>query len=316
MMDDDLKLPRPPSRPLLPPVSTYLSAVFALGRASIAPGFPALAFFYFYRLGMGLYLALSVDRVVSIDDIGARGALMAPTVLQIPAYIPVLVLIYMPFLLLQDGILRGTPSAIGRSMRAVLERVLPLIASGLAQIAIVFGPPILLLAGAALLARSVPTRPEELTRAIVLVSLVPCIVYIFVMLFFLWFALPALVLDKRGPLRSIRLSFGLVATHFGGLLGRILVTFFLVVVAAVVLAFPAEILQVAAATAEVEHPVLKIAVVVWTAAVAALLFPFMMASVVILYRALVPAAGESAVREGATGPIVEAHRVSSPFQFE
>jgi hypothetical protein len=86
MMDDDLKMPRPPSRPLLPPVSTYLRAVFALGRASIAPGFPALAFFYFYRLGMGLYLALSVDRVVSIDDMSA-GGLMAPTVLQIPAYI-------------------------------------------------------------------------------------------------------------------------------------------------------------------------------------------------------------------------------------
>jgi hypothetical protein len=316
MMDDDLKMPRPPSRPLLPPVSTYLRAVFALGRASIAPGFPALAFFYFYRLGMGLYLALSVDRVVSIDDMSASGALMAPTVLQIPAYIPVFVLIYMPFLLLQDGILRGAPSSLGRSMRAVLERVLPLIASGIAQILIVFGPPLLLLAGAALLARSVPTRPEELTRAIVLVSLVPCVIYVFVMLFFLWFALPALVLDRRGPLRSIRLSLGLVATHFGGLLGRILVTFFLVILAAVVLAFPAEMLQVVAAAAEAEHPVLKIAVVVWTAAVAALLFPFMMASVVVLYRALVPAAGESVVREGVAEAIVEPQRVSSPFQFE
>jgi hypothetical protein len=315
MMDDDLKLPRAPGRPPLPPVSTYLRAVFALGRASIAPGFPALAFFYFYRLGMGLYLALSVDRVVSIDDLSQRGVLMAP-MLQIPAYIPVFVLIYMPFLLLQDGILRGAAFSLGRSMRTVLERLLPLIASGIAQVVIVFGPPILLLAGAALLARSVPTRPEELTRAIVLVSLVPCVVYIFAMLFFLWFALPALVLDRRGPLQSIRLSFGLVATHFGGLVGRILVTFILVILAAVVLAFPAEILQVAAATIEVEHPVLKIATVVWTAAVAALLFPFMMASVVILYRALVPAAGESIGREGAAEAIVEPHRVSSPFQFE
>lgn len=316
MMDDDLTIPRPPRRPSLPPVSTYLSAVFALGRASIAPGFPALAFFYFYRLGMGLYLALSMDRVVSLDDMGASGALMAPKMLQIPAYIPVFVLIYMPFLLLQDGILRGTPSAIGRSMRAVLERVLPLIASGLAQVVIVLGPPILLVAGAVLLARSVPTRPEELTRAIVMVALVPCVIYIFVMLFFLWFALPALVLDRRGPLRSIRLSIGLVATHFGGLLGRILVTFLLLILAAVVLAFPAEILQVAAAAAEAEHPVLKIAVVVWTAAVAALLFPFMMASVVVLYRALVPAARESVVREGVAEATVDPHRVSSPFQFE
>ena len=315
MANDDLKMPRPPSRPPLPPVSTYLRAVFALGQASIAPGFPALAFFYFYRLGMGLYLALSVDRVVSIDDLSQRGALMGP-MLSIPAYIPVFVLIYMPFLLLQDGILRGAPFSLGRSMRAVLERVLPLIASGIAQVIIVFGPPVLLLAGAALLARSVPTRPEELTRAIVLVSLVPCVIYIFAMLFFLWFAMPAIVLDRRGPLRSIRLSFGLVATHFGGLLGRILVTFILVILAAVVLAFPAEILQVVAAAAEVEHPVLKVATVVWTAAVAALLFPFMMASVVVLYRALMPAAGASIVREGVGEAIVEPHPVSSPVQFE
>ena len=315
MPDDDLKMPRPTRRPVLPPVSTYLRAVYALGRASIAPGFPALAFFYFYRLGMGLYLALSVDRVVSIDDLSQQGVLTAQMV-QIPAYIPVFVLIYMPFLLLQDGILRGTPFSLGRSMRAVLERVLPLIASGIAQVVIVFGPPLLLLAGAVLLARSVPTRPEELTRAIVMVSLVPCVIYIFVMLFFLWFALPALVLDRRGPLRSIRLSLGLVATHFGGLLGRILVTFLLLILAAVVLAFPAEILQVAAEAAEAEHPVLKIAVVVWAAAVAALLFPFMMASVVVLYRALVPAARESVVREGVAEAIVDPHRVSSPFQFE
>jgi hypothetical protein len=42
----------------------------------------------------------------------------------------------------------------------------------------------------------------------------------------------------------------------------------------------------------------------------------MMASVVVLYRALVPAAGESTVREGVAEAIVEPHRVSSPFQFE
>jgi len=41
-----------------------------------------------------------------------------------------------------------------------------------------------------------------------------------------------------------------------------------------------------------------------------------MASLVVLYRALVPAAAGSAVPAGATEAVVEPHRVSSPYQFE
>src|SRR5881396_820302 len=48
-------------RPSLPPIDTYLRAVIALGFASLRLAIPALGFLYFYRLGMGLYLALSTD---------------------------------------------------------------------------------------------------------------------------------------------------------------------------------------------------------------------------------------------------------------
>ena len=312
---DDAILPRPARRPALPPVSIYLRSVLALGKASIAPGFPALIFFYFYRLGMGLYLALSVDRVQPLDEM-SRQALTNAALVQIPAYIPVLVLIYMPFLLLQDGIMRGAATTLGSSLRAVLERVLSFLVCAVAQLVIVAGPPFLLVAGAALLVRTIPARPEELTRAIALLAMVPCVIYALLMFFMLWFAFPALVLDRRGPFQSIRLSFGLVASHFGGILGRLILTFFFIGIAFVVLSFPAEILQVATAAAGSDHPLLKVASVVWTSAVSAFLFPFMMASFVVLYRALVPAAAGSAVPAGAAETLVEPHRVSSPYQFE
>lgn len=314
-MDDQVTLPRPASRPLLPPISTYLRAVLALGKASIQPGFPALVFLYFYRLGMGLYIALSMDPVQSIDEASSQ-ALTSAALVQIPALIPLFVLIYMPFLLLQDGILRGVATTLGNSVRSVLERMLAFLVCAVAQLVIVAGPPFLLFAGAAVLVHTIPTRPEELTKAIALLAMVPCLVYAFLMLFLLGFAFPALVLDRRGPFQSIRLSFGLVASHFGGILGRLIVVLLFVLLAALVLSFPAEILQVAAAVAGGDHPLLKVATVVWMSAVFAFLFPFVMASFLVLYRALVPAAAGSAVPAGAAQAVPEAHRVSSPFQFE
>jgi hypothetical protein len=314
-MDVQVTPPRPASRPSLPAVSTYLRSVLALGKASIAPGFPALVFFYFYRLGMGLYMALSMDRTQPLDEVSRR-ALASTALVQIPAYFPMLVLIYMPFLLLQDGILRGIRTTLGSSVRAVLERVFAFLVCAVAQLVIVAGPPFLLLAGAAVLVRTIPTRPEELTNAVVLLAMVPCAIYALLMMFLLWFAFPALVLDRRGPFQSIRVSFGLVASHFGGILGRMIVALFFIVLAGVVLSFPAEILQVATAAAGGDHPLLNVAAVVWTSAVSALLFPFVMASVVVLYRALVPAAAGSAVPAGVLDAAPEPHRVSSPFQFE
>ena len=313
-MDDHVTMSRPASGSSLPPVSTYLRSVLALGKASIAPGFAALVFLYFYRLGMGIYLALSMDRVQSLDEASQR-ALASAALVQIPAYIPVLVLIYMPFLLLQDGILRGVATTLGRSVLAVLERMFAFLVCAFAQFLIVVGPPFLLFAGAGLLVRSIPTGSVTWSHAVVLLVF-PCLIYVLPMLLLLWFAFPALVLDRRGPFQSIRVSFGLVASHFGGILVRLIVVLFFIVLAAVVLSFPAEILQVAAAAAGGDHPLLKVAAVVWSSAVSAFLFPFVMASLVVLYRALVPAAAGSAVPAKAADAAPEAHRVSSPFQFE
>jgi hypothetical protein len=313
-MLDDPRMPRPTLRPSLPPVATYLRATLALGRAAIGPALPALALLYFYRLGMGLYLAMSMDPVTTFEDLD-RGALATATLMRAAGYLPLVVLIYAPFLLLLDGILRGVPRSFGECVRTVLERMVPFLLSAIAQILIVFGPPVLLLGGAALLVRTFPGRPEELARAIAIVTLIPCFFYIVLMLFLLWFAFPVLVLDRRGPLQSIRISFGLVAAHFGGILGRLLVTFFLLVIAAVVLSLPAEFLQVGAAAAGADHPAIKIAMVVWTSAVSALLFPFLLASLMVMYRSIAPAPAGSGVAAGAEA-LPEPHRATSPFQFE
>ena len=78
MLDDDLRTARPASRPGLPPLSTFLRATMALGRASIGPALPALAFLYFYRLGMGLYLTLSMDPVTTLIAEDAERPMSAP----------------------------------------------------------------------------------------------------------------------------------------------------------------------------------------------------------------------------------------------
>ena len=312
---DDLTPVRPGARPGLPPVSTFLRATMALGRASIAPAFPALVLFYFYRLGMGLYLNLSMDPVRTIEGMD-RSTLAAAILMRAAGYLPLLVLIYAPFLLLQDGILRGATRTFGESVRLVLERMLPFLVSAVAQILIVFGPPVLMFGGAYILVRTIPGRPEELVRGVAAVTLIPSFFYILLMLFLLLFAFPVLVLDGRGPIRSIRASMGLVAGHFGGILGRLIVLFLVVLVAAIVLSLPAEFLQVGAAAAHADNPVLKIAVVVWTSAVSALVFPFLLASVVVMYRGLVPAARGAAAPSGASEAAPDAYRATSPFQFE
>jgi hypothetical protein len=298
-------------RPSLPPIDTYLRAVLALGFASLRRALPAIGFLYFYRLGMGLYLALSSDSSSPLGLYDER-TLVVTVAMQIVAYLPMLVLVYTPFLPLQDFILRGEPRSFGVSVRIVLERLVPFVISVITQGVILFGPPALFFTGAALMLGALPSKPEELVRVLVLASLLPSGLYIIVIALFLIFAIPSVVLDGRGPFAAIRQSFVIVGRHFGGVLGRLVVFFLLLVIVAVAGSLPEAILQAATAAASVDHPAFKIAGAIWGAAVSAALFPFTVAALMVLYRAAVPAAASAAGIAGEP----EARPAASPYRFE
>ena len=304
--------PAAAGRPSLPPIDTYLRAVIALGFASLRLAIPALGFLYFYRLAMDLYLALSSDSSSPMGIYDER-TLVVTAAMTIVAYLPMLVLVYTPFLPLQDFILRGERQSFGAAVRLVLERLVPFVISVIAQAILILGPPALFFTGAALLLGALPSKPEELVRLLVLASLLPSILYVIVIGFFLIFAIPSVVLDGRGPLAAIRQSFAIVGRHFGGVVGRLLVFFLLLLIAAVAGSLPEAILNAATAAANVDHPAFKIAGAIWGAAVSAFLFPFTVAALMVLYRAAVPA--RAGAVPGATGG-PEERLAASPYRFE
>ncbi len=300
-------------RTSLPPIDTYLRAVIALGFASLRRAIPALGFFYFYRLGMGLYLALSTDSSSPLGIYDER-TIVLTMAMQIVAYLPMLVLITTPFLPLQDSILRGEPRSFGTCVRQVLERLVPFVTSAITQAILLIGPPALFFTGAALLLGALPSKPEELVRLLVLASLAPSFLYVVVVGLFLLFAIPLIVLDGRGPLAAIRQSFGIVGRHFGGVLARLFIAFLLLVIASVAGSLPGTILEAATAAAGVDHPAFKIAGAIWGAAVSAFLFPFTVAALMVLYRAAVPARAGAAGLDASGEP--EARPAASPYRFE
>jgi hypothetical protein len=304
-------------RPSLPPIDTYLRAVMALGFASLRLSLPALGFLYFYRLGMDLYLALSSDSSSPLGITDER-TLIITVAMQTVAYLPMLVLVYTPFLPMQDFILRGERQTFGAAVRLVLERLVPFVISLIAQVVLILGPPSLFFTGAVLLLGALPSKPEELIRVLVILSLIPSVLYVVVIALFLIFAIPSVVLDGRGPLASIRQSFAIVGRHFGGILGRLFVFFVLLVIAAIAASMPEAIMKAATAAASVDHPAFKIAGAIWKAAVSAFLFPFTVAALMVLYRSAVPARAGTAGSD-ATGdfpPDGEVRPAASPYRFE
>jgi len=96
-------------RPALPRYSDYLRSVIALGRRAIRPALPAIGFLYFYRLGMGIFLEFSSR---SAWPPGETDRMVFAVLLTLGGLLPLLALIYTPFLPLQDALFtisrRGT----------------------------------------------------------------------------------------------------------------------------------------------------------------------------------------------------------------
>ena len=308
--------PASATRRALPPVGVYLRAILALGLGSLRRGFPAVVFLYFYRLGMSLYLAFSADASSPLGTVDQE-TLILSAAMQGVAYIPLLALVYTPFLSLQDSILAGGRRSLFESMRIVLERLVPFVVSIVLQCLLMFGPPTLLFAGALMVLQGVPPGGEDIVRMVAVLAIVPCILWVLLMATFVMFAIPFLILDSRGPVVSIRLSFDLVARHFWGLSGRLTAFFLAAMLLVAVASLPEVILHVASTATGYDAPLFKIARVIWSSAVSALLFPFSVASFTILYRAMVPGpAGAGGPATAAAPPSEADSPPANPFRFE
>lgn len=318
-----------PARPaLLPPVGTFLRDTLSLGTRSIAPALPVLVGLYFYRFGMGLYMVTTGDSTspMGYPDYQLRAVTW---VVAAASYLPLLVLVYTPFLPFQDAILRGQRRSFVDSVKLVLELLWPYGISSFYQILFIALPATLIIVGAAAVTMAMGAIPIEMRSILVLLALVPAGIWIAFAMFLLAFATPLLVLDGRGPMESIRESFALVRRHFGGLLWRFVVAVALLTLVMVVASFPSAMLSVVSSVAKQKLVGVAVARVFWDSAVGTLAFPFTVAAMIVLYRALVPptdhagATAPTTPRGGDAGPNAgavptkgETVTTTSPYSFE
>ncbi|HYJ34195.1 MAG TPA: hypothetical protein VE326_13370 [Candidatus Binatia bacterium] len=309
----------PASAPSLPPMGAYLRSLFALGRRSIPPALPALVFLWFYHFGTALYLELAGG---GTSPLGYRDndALMIHALMKVSAYLPLLALVYTPFLPLQDALLHGERRSFVSAIRHVLERMVPFVLSVILQILVVAGP-IVLIAGILVAAIApFPDLPKEIVAVIAVAAVIPLLIWLMLSGFFLIFAIPGVVLSGLGATRSVSASARLVGSHFGGLLVRLIVFFVILFLIVLVATIPAMLLGTIAAWATHADRVFRILSILWTSLVSALTFPFWVAAVLVLYRALVPAGAvegvPEAVIDAAPGPLRPQGEHPTPFSFE
>jgi hypothetical protein len=182
----------------------------------------------------------------------------------------ILAFIYIPFLPLQESILRGRPTNFLEAIRRVLRVPVKLALSVIAQVLIILGPIApMTMVGAHLL--SDPFGPLLWTG----------MAWLAIAGFFMVFAIPAVVLDGEGPLGSLRTSVLLVWRNRGIALGRFFVL--------ACLAFVATMVPIQSMNRGPDAPVpVKLAAATFASAFDTFLNPFWVASVVVLYRSLRP----------------------------
>ena len=286
----------------LPPVGDYLRRLFDLGKQSIPVAIPALLFLWFYHFGTQLYLEFAGNDTSPLGYPNTEARLYHTSV-QLCAYLPLLVLVYTPFLPLQDALMRGQPPSYLASIRHVLERLVPFVMSAILQFLIVMLPIGVVLGIVILAVAPLPVLPPEAAALIAVVVTVPAVIWILMAAMFLAFAVPAVVLDGHGPVRAIGISVRMVAGHFWGVFGRFFVFLCLLFVILVVASIPSMIASAAGAVLGRAGSVFRIVSVLWISLVTALTFPFWVAALMVQYRALTPAGGEETVADAAyAGP--------------
>ncbi len=301
--------------PRLPPFRVYLRDVFDLGRRSFRPALPALALLYFYGIGTGIFFAMNPESGIAQAK---SAAAYLPALAALVAFLPMLMLIYTPFLPLQDALLRDEELSFRAAVRRVLELAWHFLVSGAVQTLILLAPVVAIAVVAALAGAFAGTAARALPGAAAgaaILAVVLSLGWFAVAAAFMVFATPAVVLDGRGPIRSIGLSVRLVGGHFWGILGRLLGYFVAMVLAAMIANAPVAFMTAAARAAGGDGSTpLLILESIWSSAVSALLFPFAVAALLLLYRALY-AAPAPAAAEPAPGP-VGLKPAANPLLFE
>ncbi len=297
-------------RGALPGVVTYLRAIWDLGRRTLRPALPALAFMYFYRVGMGVYTALSADSYVAGSN---PTAAILPRLVTAAAIVPLVLFLYAPMLPLQDSLLRGQAISFTAAFRRTFEVSWNLTLSGILQGLFLFAPFVLLMVGLGLAWGLSETSPLRLAALAVGVGL--CMIWFVIGALLMFFATPAVVLDGESPVRSVQTSLGLALPRFPGLLGRLIAFGVLELLAFFVLVMPATMLTGVEHAAGITSVPIRIAVAIWSSAVETITFPFSVAAMMVLYRALVPVAEP---RGGAPVLLDEEYRpatvTSAPFE--
>jgi len=191
-----------------------LSAAISLGRRSLRPASAILlsvALVCFVRAGLAEEFFRS-----PIPLTQNPGPLPALTSMLLTAVVlSVLSVGFLLLLPLQDGLEQGQPANERAAARVVFRRATPLAISGLIQAAIVFGPPAVLFVSLttrevrAVLAAGGTLDAETLLTvqaAVLHGSLAACCSWLAITNALFLFATPLLLLESRGPLRSIGLS--------------------------------------------------------------------------------------------------------------
>jgi len=202
--------------PLRPATETFRAAV-ALGHRTLQPASGILvsaALVNFVWTG----LAVEFFRGGTFSPAGDSILQLTSMFLTVVA-LAVLSVGFLLLLPLQDSLERGRMTSERAAARVVLRRTDALAISGLVQGAIVFGPPTVLFVSLALQEMSAvtaeggtldPATLVAIQSAVLRGSLGATCLWLAVTNLLFLFAAPFLLLEGRGPLRSIRLSVGLV----------------------------------------------------------------------------------------------------------
>lgn len=305
----------------LPSPGAYLRALYDLGRRSIPLALPALFFLWFYHFGTGLYLEMAGNGGTSPLGFRNDDALLIHTLMKICASLPLLVLVYAPFLPLQDALLRGERIGFVSAIRHVLERMVPLILSVILQILIVAGPVLLVIGGLVAVLAPLPGLPREVVALIAVAALVPLALWLLLSSCFLVFAIPGVILSDLGATRSIAASVRRVGSHFWGLVVRFVVFFVILMIVIMAATLPVMFAGTVAAWATKAEPAFRMGTILWTSLLSALAFPFWVGSLLVLYRAIVPGpagVGEAAATASlaAPGALHPEGPPTTPYLFE
>ncbi|HEY6220978.1 MAG TPA: hypothetical protein VIX13_00415 [Candidatus Eisenbacteria bacterium] len=198
----------------LPRAAEALSAAISLGRRSLRPASGILlsvAIVSFVRAGLAEeFFHGHIPLTQTSGPIPEMTSMLLTAVL-----LSVLSLGFLLLLPLQDNLELGKPANEREAARIVFRRAGPLALSGLVQGAIVFGPPAVLFVsltmrevrgvlatGGTLDAETLMTLQAAVLRG----SLAACCSWLAITNALFLFAAPLLLLESRGPLRSIGLS--------------------------------------------------------------------------------------------------------------